>query len=134
MTLATLTRETPGRARLDAALDRLQPPREPSRLEEAIDYLENEISRLRLLQRAHERREEQRRQERAGRAEFTAERSRRAAAHMAQRGLMLNGVDRAWFVQRMQQTLDGLRGADAERLGKALEEVMRRDELWREKR
>jgi hypothetical protein len=112
--------DTRSTARRDAALSPFLPSDNPGRakVEAAVELLQLEISRLRVLQRAADRREAAKRSARVDMERRTQELSRQAEARVAARQQMLS-VDRKWFWDFAGAVLDGWREerADAARRG-----------------
>lgn len=79
-----------------------------ARVEAAVELLQQEIARLRVLQRAHDRREATKRSANAEADRITAEASRKAAARQAMRASMMS-VDRKWFWDFVGAVMDGWR-------------------------
>jgi hypothetical protein len=100
--LETISVQSPGRARVEAA----------------VELLQQEIARLRVLQRADDRRQAARRSANADIDRRTAELSRQAEARVAARQQMLS-VDRKWFWSFANAVMDGWRDerTDASRRG-----------------
>lgn len=90
-----------------------------ARVEAAVELLQTEIARLRVLQRAHDRREAARRSVSVEADRITAEASRKAAARQAMRASMVS-VDRKWFWDFVGAVMDGWREerTDAARHGR----------------
>ena len=100
--LETISVQSPGRPRVEAA----------------VELLQQEIARLRVLQRADDRRQAARRSANADIDRKTAELSRQAEARVAARQQMLS-VDRKWFWSFANAVMDGWRDerTDASRRG-----------------
>jgi hypothetical protein len=95
--LETISVQNPGRAKVEAA----------------VELLQLEIARLRVLQRAHDRREAAKRSASAEVDRITADATRKAEARQALRARSVC-VDRSWFWSFANEILDEWRAEASE--------------------
>jgi hypothetical protein len=122
MSLATILE---GRERAAAPVSLLPPVENPGRqkIEDALDVIAAEIARLRLLQKADDRR----RRARAEVAEITARSLAKVEERARDRDRMIS-VDKKWFWDVAQALLERLHGAQRVQLEKDLNAIVDREQ------